>query len=225
MNRWCATLLLFDIGANKGDATQAGLNLGYKVIAIEPSRMYGELAGNFINNPNVTPLKYAVSDSDFQTVEFYEADEDGLSTLNKDWLTAESMPYAGKPFRTIQVLAITMDTLVKKHGKPDLTKIDVEGGEWNVFRGMTQHYGELTFEWTLATLDQHQEQLAYLSSLGYTEVAPQFIVHHLQRPATWYGIDLDVRTWQSENAPAWESHEWKNAGLRPTADVGMIWVR
>lgn len=224
MNRWCATLLLFDIGANKGDATQAGLNLGYKVIAIEPSRMYGELAGNFINNPNVTPLKYAVSDSDYQTVEFYEADEDGLSTLNKDWLTAETMPYSGKPFHTIQVLTITMDTLVKKHGKPDLTKIDVEGAEWNVFRGMTQHYGELTFEWTRETLDQHQEQLAYLASLGYTKVAPQFIVHHLQRPATWYDIDLDITTWRNEHASFWELHKWKNAGLRPTADVGMMWV-
>ena len=34
-------MLLFDIGANKGDATVSGLKKGYKVIALEPApRVY-----------------------------------------------------------------------------------------------------------------------------------------------------------------------------------------
>ena len=126
--------LFFDIGANRGDATIVAVTLGYDVIAVEPSRIYAELVQNFIYDPRVIPLKFAVSDKDNERVEFYEAQEDGLSTLNKDWLTSPNMPYNGKPFRTIHANTITIDTLAKIYGEPDLIKIDVEGAEWSVFR-------------------------------------------------------------------------------------------
>ena len=81
-------MLCFDIGANRGDFTLAALSKGYKVVAVEPApRVFAQLVSNFIYNPNVIPLKYAVSGSDFVRVEFFEAEEDGLSTLNLDWLT------------------------------------------------------------------------------------------------------------------------------------------
>ena len=117
--------LFFDVGANRGDATVAALNLGYDVIALEPSRVYADLVKNFIYDSRVIPLKFAVSDKDNERVEFYEAQEDGLSTLNKEWLTSDTMPYAGKPFRTIHATTITIDTLAKIYGEPDLIKIDV----------------------------------------------------------------------------------------------------
>ena len=82
-------MLLFDIGANKGDATVSGLKKGYKVIALEPApRVYAELVKQFIYHPLVTPLRFAVSNSNDDLVEFYECVEDGLSTLNKDWFRA-----------------------------------------------------------------------------------------------------------------------------------------
>ena len=203
--------------------------MGYAVIAVEPSRMYKELANNFINNLGVTPLKYAVSDKDYEKVEFYEAEEDGLSTLNKDWLTADNMPYKGKPFKIIEVLTITLDTLAKKFGEPDLIKIDVEGAEWQVFRGMKRKMGMITFEWTWETIGSHAAQLKYLDLLGYTEFSIRFIENHLELPPDddWLPIDFaDLLQGQIEaRAGAWESHKWKVANLRPTADVGMIWVR
>ena len=217
--------LFFDIGANRGDATVAALAQGYDVIAVEPSRIYADLVKNFIYEPRVTPLKFAVSDKDNERVEFYEAQEDGLSTLNKEWLTSDTMPYAGKPFWTTHANTITIDTLAKIYGEPDLIKIDVEGGEWSVFKGMICKYKMLTFEWTQATIDEHQKQLHYLSALGYTQVAPQFIVNHLEQPTEWYDIDQDLWAWRDAHAKAWETDGWKTAGLRPTADVGMCWVR
>ena len=217
--------LFFDIGANRGDATVAALALGYDVIAVEPSRVYAELVKNFIYEPRVIPIKFAVSDKDNERVEFYEAEEDGLSTLNKEWLTADTMPYAGKPFWTTYAHTITIDTLAEIYGQPDLIKIDVEGGEWSVFNGMICKYKMLTFEWTQETLEEHQKQLHYLKALGYTEVAPQFIEPHLDQPTEWHDIDLDLMAWRDQNADAWESDGWKRNELRPTADVGMCWVR
>lgn len=221
-------MILFDIGANRGDAVIAGLNKGYKVIALEPApKVYAALVTNFIYNPNVVPIKLAVSDTNNQTVEFYECVEDGLSTLNIDWLTKEGLPYAGKEFKPIKVTTITIDSLAIAYGEPDLIKIDVEGGEWSVFKGMTRKYGKLCFEWTLETLKEHEEQLDYLAKLGYTEYAPQYIGHHLDEPNEWFQLTYknNVRDWHENHKEQWVNEGWKKAGLRPTADVGMLWVK
>jgi FkbM family methyltransferase len=221
-------MLLFDIGANRGDATIAGVKLGYKVIALEPApRVFAELVRNFIYDSNVIPLRLAVSETTGDRIEFYECVEDGLSTMEKSWLTDPNMPYNGKEFRTINVNTCTMDWLVEQYGKPDLIKIDVEGAEWAVFKGMTQNYGKLAFEWTQETLDQHEEQLAYLKSIGYTKFRMQFIENHLQEPTTeWSTIEPknDLKKLRERLAPEWEKEGWKKANLRPTSDVGMLWV-
>jgi FkbM family methyltransferase len=219
-------MLMFDVGANRGDAVIAGLNKGYKVIALEPGpRVFKELVSNFIYNTNVIPLKFAVSDSDDSLIEFYECIEDGLSTIERSWLTDPSMPYEGKEFRTISATTITIDTLAKIYGSPDLIKIDVEGAEWSVFRGMTKKYGMLTFEWTINTIDEHIKQIDYLKSLGYKKIAPQFIEHHLQEPKEWFNIkDQRLDNWVIENKDKWENGGWKESNLRPTADVGMVWL-
>lgn len=220
-------MLLFDIGANRGDAVAAGLNKGYRVVGIEAApKIFNALESNFKGHSDVRLLRFAIAAQDFKTIKFYECIEDGLSTLNKNWLTAESMPYKGKQFWEIEVPTITVDTLVKLYGKPDLIKIDVEGAEWEVFKGMSKNYGTLTFEWTNVTISEHQSQIKYLNSLGYTEVAPQFIVDHLEEPKEWFPIkDFHLCDWVTSNKDAWESGDWREANLRPTADVGMCWVR
>lgn len=223
-------MLLFDIGANRGDATVAGLRLGYKVIALEPApRVFFELITNFIYEPNVVPLRLAVSDSNNGRVEFYECVEDGLSTTEKAWLTDPKMPYNGKEFRTISVSTCTMDWLVDTYGMPDLTKIDVEGAEWSVLRGMTRYSGELALEWTEETLDEHDKQLTYLHSIGYTEFQLQFIEHHLVRPeGKWIKIKPSgnpLKMLRSVRADDWQRQGWLKSGLRQTADVGMLWIR
>lgn len=223
-------MLLFDIGANRGDATIAGFKKGYKVIALEPApKVFGELVKNFIYNLDVTPLKYAVAESDYATIRFYECVEDGLSTTNLDWLTKDSMPYAGKAYRTVSATTITIDTLADKYGSPDLIKIDVEGGEWPALLGMKRKHGTVAMEWTFETLDQHEKQLDYLYTLGYREYAPQYIVHHLDAPDTWFPLRPDnegaLWEWQKTTHEAWITNGWKVANLRPTADVGMAWVR
>lgn len=220
-------MILFDIGANEGAVALAGVQKGYDVIALEAApRIYTKLVQNFIYTKNVTPLRFAVSDSNEKRLEFYECVEDGLSTLNKDWLTKEGMPYAGKPYRTVVVTTCTVDWLAERYGEPDLIKIDVEGAEWDVFRGMTKYHGMLTFEWTDVTIGEHQAQIEYLQKLGYTEIGPQFIEHHLQEPKKWYPIDKQrLDDWIIENRTAWIDGGWKESHLRPTADVGMCWVR
>ena len=218
--------LAIDIGANRGDWTYAALAKGYDVIALEPGKIFNQLVKNFIYEPRVTPLKLAASMQDYVNVEFYECVEDGLSSLNKDWLTADGMPYKGKEYKTINVTTITLDTLAAKYGKPDLVKLDVEGSEWHVFKGMSSYMGKVAFEWTDATIDQHQLQHEYLMHGDYKLVAPQFIVKHCEEPDEWFDIrTFNLAQWVADNSAGWVNGGWEVAGLRPTADVGMIWCK
>lgn len=219
--------LCFDIGANRGDFTYAAIEQGYQVIAIEPApRVFAELVKNFIYDERVIPLKFAVSGSNYERIEFFEAQEDGLSTINIDWLTADGMPYKDKPYRTIAANTITIDELARIYGTPDLIKIDVEGAEWHVFKGLSTKMGMIAFEWTDVTIPEHQQQLEYLLHGGYTEIAPQFIERHCEIPTKWFPLDsFDLAEWVKKSAPLWEEGYWKASGLRPTADVGMLWVK
>lgn len=223
-------MLFFDIGANRGDATVVALEQGYEVVALEPApRVYAELVKRFIYDRRVLCLRNAVSDVVGQSVEFYECVEDGLSTLNKDWLTNPKMPYAGKSFQTIDALTVTLDYLAHTYGEPDLIKIDVEGAEWNVLKGITRKYGTIALEWTFETIAEHEKQLDYLYTLGYTHYAPQYIVNHLEQPQDWWQLQADnsrqLYIWHQETSDEWIESGWKVAGLRPTADVGMLWLR
>jgi len=223
--------LLFDIGANRGDAVVAGLNFGFgKIVAVEAApRMYSLLVRNFIYEPKVIPLRFAIAETNDERVEFYECVEDGLSSLEKGWLTDPNMPYHGKKFTTIEVTTCTLDFLIEQYGNPDLVKIDVEGAESQVLAGLTKKPKNLSFEWTINTLDEHIEQLRRLKEVnGYTEYALQYITHHLAKPDEYRPLDdpTELRQWILDTRDWWMSKGWVEQGaLRQTADVGMIWVR
>jgi len=223
-------MLLFDIGANRGDAVYAGLQRRFdKIIALEPApKMFYMLYNNFKNDQRVIPLKYAVSNSNGEKIEFYECVEDGLSTIEKSWLTGKNALYKGKEFRIINATTCTIDRLVEKYGLPDLVKIDVEGAESQVFNGMTCKPKQLCFEWSLFTLDQHVEQLKRLKEInGYTEFGLQYITDHLVEPAEYRSMSLfhTLPAWIDDTKSDWENGGWMEYNLRKTADVGMIWVK
>ena len=223
--------VFFDIGANKGEATWAALFLkGFtNVIALEPApKVFYQLVFNYKDDPRVIPYRLAASSTTGNVVDFYECVEDGLSTLNEEWLTGDSYRYKGKEYEVIKATTVKLDDLIYEYGTPELIKIDVEGGEDLVFEGYTGKAPKLCFEWILEDVPKHVKQLERLSMVnGYTEFALQYIEHHLDEPTEYRPITTarDLPKWIEETAPAWENGGWKAAGLRSSADVGMIWVR
>jgi len=223
--------IFFDIGANKGEATWAALFLkGFtNVIALEPApKVFYQLVFNYKDDSRVIPYRLAASSTTGDVVDFYECVEDGLSTLNEEWLTGDMYRYKGKEYEIIKATTVKLDDLIYEYGTPELIKIDVEGGEDLVFAGYTGKAPKLCFEWTLEDVPKHIKQLERLSMVnGYTEFALQYIEHHLDEPTEYRPITAarDLPKWIEETAPAWENGGWKGAGLRSSADVGMIWVR
>jgi FkbM family methyltransferase len=201
--------LFFDIGANVGRWTLANIHSAEKIVTIEASpRTFKRLESN-IKNSKVTLLEYAVCNNNGEDVIFYDADCDVLSTINKEWLTADTSRFHNvTKYNQIVCKTVTIDSLISLYGKPDLIKIDVEGGEYECITSLTQKVDTLCFEWASEVNDITIRCLDYLSRLGFTKFFIQDRDEYSFRPTEFYDIT-----------------ECKNRLLRsfPKQDWGMLW--
>jgi hypothetical protein len=69
----------------------------------------------------------------------------------------------------IKVQSITIDSMIERYGIPDLIKIDVEGYELNVLKGLTQKANDICWEWHEEENDTLFKSLEHLQSIGYTQ--------------------------------------------------------
>jgi FkbM family methyltransferase len=134
-----ACSVIFDIGANVGFYSVA---IGQrfpdsKIIAFEPvPATYSELQRNLALNriTNVTPLNLGLSDHSFDATFYFDPTVTG----------AASAAPLGSEFGATETLTCpveTLDAFVERTGLvPDFIKCDVEGGEFNVFRGATRMF-------------------------------------------------------------------------------------
>ena len=67
-----------------------------------------------------------------------------------------------------EVRVTTMDELIARFGIPVFCKIDVEGFEYQVVRGLSQPAGIISFEFTPEYLEPALDSIRYLSGLGKT---------------------------------------------------------
>lgn len=120
--------LVFDIGANIGyTAMLFSERVGQqgKVIAIEPSlRAFNLLKRSIERSGNIISLNIAISDKTCEVL-FNE-----METLDTSSIEPTS---SGKSYT---VMATTLDSLSETYGIPNFVKIDVEGHESKIFRGM-----------------------------------------------------------------------------------------
>lgn len=68
--------------------------------------------------------------------------------------------------RQIEVDVITLDQLIAEYGVPSFIKIDVEGYEYEVMRGLSQQVSVLSFEWVPTMPEVTLRCIDYLDSLG-----------------------------------------------------------
>jgi len=141
--------LVFDVGANEGEYSDLFLALGAQVVAIEPNpacrerlRMVARRRGNLLIED------CAVGDSEGAAV-LRIGSASQLSTLSNEWyeMTQTSPAYRDVTWSGARkVRVMTLDGIAAKYGRPKFVKIDVEGFEDRVLRGMTFHPDALSFE-------------------------------------------------------------------------------
>jgi len=136
-----------DIGANKGDISDSLLKSGYEVYAFEPFLpVFEKLANRFIDNPNFHVFSLAVGSTD-EILDLYIAsdltstnvyqDSTYYNSLIKHSL-AEDLVFTS----TIPVNVTSLNTLHSSSKIPTeigLVKIDTEGYDLEVIKGMGEH--------------------------------------------------------------------------------------
>ena len=141
--------LCFDVGANIGNRTKVFLALGAKVVAVEPqSDCVKMLTLRFKNR--ITIVQKALGQKDGDGV-IYIGESSAISSLSKDWISAvASARFKGKKWNTEQKVDITtLDKLISTYGRPAFCKIDVEGYEQEVLKGLTSRIPFLSFEYAV----------------------------------------------------------------------------
>ena len=156
--------LIFDIGANQGFKTAMFLRLGARVVAVDPDDANREILEAKFRKYRLIPkkvviLRQAVSEEEGAATFWIDEPGSAKNTLNPKWV--DTLRVDDKRFghklqfpssKTVETT--TLERLVLNHGAPFFIKIDVEGFEASVLRGLRRPVPYLSFEVNLPEFRQ-----------------------------------------------------------------------
>lgn len=146
--------LIFDIGAYDGHKTAAFLELADRVVCCEPDKHnFRTLQIRFRNyRSRVFMENKALSDHPGTETYYVHHAGSAFNTLNPKWkqiLEADGESRWNENIQfsdQVSVSLTTLNQLISQYGKPGFIKIDVEGYEWQVLKGLSEKVPFLSFE-------------------------------------------------------------------------------
>ncbi len=146
--------LCFDIGANMGSRVGSFLMLGAKVIALEPNKKCVEELDKVYKTHEVVIVQKGVGAIN-ETKEFYISNDSLMSSFSKEWIEGMKKKHKKNNWDNIETIEIiTLNNLIEQYGNPDFIKIDTEGFEQEVLKGLSTPIKALSFEYTLPDTQQ-----------------------------------------------------------------------
>ncbi len=159
--------LCFDIGANIGEYTLNFLRLRAKVVCVEPQlKCLRKLYNLFRNNKKVMIVENALGEKEGISQISICINENAISTLSDKWKTKGRFSKKYKWSKTQKIKLTTLDCLIHTYGLPKFCKIDVEGYEVEVLKGLTKKVPIICFEFTKEFIDDAMICMRQLELMG-----------------------------------------------------------
>ena len=162
--------LCFDIGAHVGSRLRAWMPLGARIIAVEPQPDCMALLRRwFGQHAHITLVEQAVGAVPGIAELLISSRTPTVTTLSPAWISTVQQERGFAAVRwneRASVTVTTLDELIARYGLPAFCKIDVEGYELAVLKGLSQPIPALSFEYLPACLEAAQDGVAHLAKLG-----------------------------------------------------------
>ena len=163
--------LCFDVGANLGNRIEPFLALGAKVIALEPQDMcYKYLKKKF--GSKITLIKKGVGAST-ENKTLHISTSHTISSFSENFISEmKKSRFKDEDWNQEQVMEMTtLDSLIETYGLPQFIKIDVEGYEFEVLKGLTKSVKMISFEYAMPEQTQiTQNCVNYLQNINQNYV-------------------------------------------------------
>lgn len=190
--------LCFDLGAHVGNRSAALLALGARVVALEPQPLPAAVLRRlYSRRPAFTLLQLAAGGRAGAADMLVSRRAPTVSTLSAGWAAqVGSTPgFASVAWDARTAVKLTtLDALIAQYGLPVLCKIDVEGYELEVLRGLKHPISLISFEYIPAVMTAALDCMEYLSALGdYTFNLMESEVPKLALPAWVSAPELAAR--------------------------------
>jgi len=161
--------LVFDIGSNNGERAMVFEKLGAKLVCVEPQQKCVQLLHKYFGqNSDIVIIDKACGAAPGRG-EITICDEaDTISSMSEKWMKNGrfSKDFHWQKKQPVEIT--TLDLLIEKYGVPALCKIDVEGFETEVLKGLHKKTGILSFEFTEEFFDDAETCMNLLDALGNT---------------------------------------------------------
>jgi FkbM family methyltransferase len=141
--------ICFDVGANVGNRIGPLLKAGARVIAIEPQEECIKLLRyKFGKKIEIVPFGMDAAEG---KKTFHISDATTISSFSEEWINAvKSGRFKEHNWdKEVQVQMSTLDRQIEKYGVPAFIKIDVEGFETEVLKGLSRPVKMISYEYTV----------------------------------------------------------------------------